>query len=264
MTDQAVASEGVRLKSSTGRYILAAAVLGSGMALLDGTVVNVALRSIGRDLDASLAQLQWVTNGYMLVAGVADLDRRLARRPVRPPTSVPHRRHVVRRRLGRCAGLPQTPEQLIAARVAAGHRGRAAHAGQPGDDPGQLPPGRPRSCDRLLVRPRRHRRCHRALRRRLAGRVRELAMGRSASTCPCRSSPCVIAPPARARDQGPDMVRGLRRAGRGAGCARPRGDHVRPDRVRVDARLRRSGRSVQAASPRWCSSSSSRSGRRTR
>lgn len=37
------------------------------MALLDGTVVNVALRQIGEDLDASLAQLQWITNGYLLV-----------------------------------------------------------------------------------------------------------------------------------------------------------------------------------------------------
>ncbi len=36
------------------------------MALLDGTVVNVALRQIGQDLGASLAQLQWVTNGYLL------------------------------------------------------------------------------------------------------------------------------------------------------------------------------------------------------
>lgn len=36
------------------------------MALLDGTVVNVALKTIGEDLDASLAQLQWVTNGYLL------------------------------------------------------------------------------------------------------------------------------------------------------------------------------------------------------
>jgi len=46
--------------------VLTAAVLGSGMALLDGTVVNVALRRIGQDLGASLAQLQWITNGYLL------------------------------------------------------------------------------------------------------------------------------------------------------------------------------------------------------
>lgn len=50
----------------TGTAIIATTVLGSGMALLDGTVVNVALRTIGEDLDASLAQLQWITNGYLL------------------------------------------------------------------------------------------------------------------------------------------------------------------------------------------------------
>lgn len=34
--------------------------------MLDGTVVNVALPTIGRDLDASLSSLQWVVNAYML------------------------------------------------------------------------------------------------------------------------------------------------------------------------------------------------------
>src|SRR5215207_10047014 len=52
--------------STTGRAIVAAAVLGSGLTLLDGTVVNVALRTIGRDLGASLAELQWISNGYLL------------------------------------------------------------------------------------------------------------------------------------------------------------------------------------------------------
>ena len=52
--------------TAQGRWILAAAILGSGMAFLDGTVVNVALRVIGQDLDASLADLQWVVNAYML------------------------------------------------------------------------------------------------------------------------------------------------------------------------------------------------------
>jgi EmrB/QacA subfamily drug resistance transporter len=49
-----------------GRAVVAAATLGSGMAMLDGTVVNVALRTIGEDLGASLAQLQWITNAYLL------------------------------------------------------------------------------------------------------------------------------------------------------------------------------------------------------
>ena len=52
--------------SATGRAVVAAAVLGSGLTLLDGTVVNVALRTIGRDLGANLSQLQWISNGYLL------------------------------------------------------------------------------------------------------------------------------------------------------------------------------------------------------
>jgi EmrB/QacA subfamily drug resistance transporter len=53
--------------STAGRGVILAAVLGSGMAMLDGSVVNVALKTIGKDLDASLAQLQWITNGYLLL-----------------------------------------------------------------------------------------------------------------------------------------------------------------------------------------------------
>ncbi|MEV6752480.1 MFS transporter [Streptomyces sp. NPDC051214] len=57
---------GVALASARGRWVLACAVLASGMAMLDGTVVNVALPTLGRDLDTSLASLQWVVNAYML------------------------------------------------------------------------------------------------------------------------------------------------------------------------------------------------------
>ncbi|MFJ3308524.1 MFS transporter [Streptomyces sp. NPDC086549] len=56
----------VRLASSQGRWILLTTILGSSMALLDSTVVNVALPRIGDDLNASLAQLQWTVNAYML------------------------------------------------------------------------------------------------------------------------------------------------------------------------------------------------------
>ena len=59
-------SVGVHLGTATGRAVVLAAVLGSGMTMLDGTVVNVALRTIGEDLGASLEQLQWITNGYLL------------------------------------------------------------------------------------------------------------------------------------------------------------------------------------------------------
>jgi EmrB/QacA subfamily drug resistance transporter len=65
-TGERAAPEGVRLSSPTGRWVLACAVLGSGMAMLDGTVVNIALPRIGTDLGVTLAALQWTVNGYLL------------------------------------------------------------------------------------------------------------------------------------------------------------------------------------------------------
>ncbi|MEU8471919.1 MFS transporter [Streptomyces sp. NPDC029006] len=56
----------LRVASPAGKWVLLTTVLGSSMALLDSTVVNVALPTIGRHLDASLAALQWTVNGYML------------------------------------------------------------------------------------------------------------------------------------------------------------------------------------------------------
>ncbi|MEN8649542.1 MFS transporter [Streptomyces sp. 21So2-11] len=56
----------IRLGTRTGRWVVLTTVLGSGMALLDSTVVNVALPRIGRDLDADMAVLQWTVNAYML------------------------------------------------------------------------------------------------------------------------------------------------------------------------------------------------------
>ena len=46
--------------------MLAATVLGAGVAFLDSTVVNVALPTIGKDFHAALAELQWVVNAYTL------------------------------------------------------------------------------------------------------------------------------------------------------------------------------------------------------
>jgi EmrB/QacA subfamily drug resistance transporter len=56
----------LRYKSAAGRWVLGVTVLGSGIALLEATVVNVALPEIGRDLDADVAGLQWIINGYLL------------------------------------------------------------------------------------------------------------------------------------------------------------------------------------------------------
>ena len=102
-----------------GRWVLAAAVLGSGMAMLDGTVVNIALRSIGEDLDATIAQLQWVSNAYLLaLASLILVGGSLGD-------------HLGRRRVfmigvgwfaiaSALCGLAQTPGQLIAARLLQG------------------------------------------------------------------------------------------------------------------------------------------------
>lgn len=52
--------------SREGRLTLTAAILGSGMAFLDTTAVNVALPTIGETLGADFAQFQWILNGYFL------------------------------------------------------------------------------------------------------------------------------------------------------------------------------------------------------
>src|SRR5713226_859922 len=77
----------IRLNRPAGRWVLLATVLGSGMAFLDGTVVNVALPTIGRSLHASLAGLQWTITAYTLtLAGLillgGALGDRLGRRRV--------------------------------------------------------------------------------------------------------------------------------------------------------------------------------------
>lgn len=56
----------VRFGSATGRWVIGATVLGSGMAFLDGTVVNVALPAIAEDLDAGLSGLQWTLDAYLV------------------------------------------------------------------------------------------------------------------------------------------------------------------------------------------------------
>jgi len=49
--------------------LLAAVVLGSCMAFIDGTVVNVALPAIQKEFHASLSAMQWVVNSYTLMLG---------------------------------------------------------------------------------------------------------------------------------------------------------------------------------------------------
>jgi EmrB/QacA subfamily drug resistance transporter len=80
-------AQGLRWGTPQARWVLTATILGSGLASLDATMVNVALPAIGEELDAGLAGLQWTLNAYtltlaalMLVGG--SLGDRLGRRRV--------------------------------------------------------------------------------------------------------------------------------------------------------------------------------------
>ena len=51
------------------RWTLVASVLGSSMAFIDGSVVNVALHAIEKDLGGGLASQQWIVDAYLLTLG---------------------------------------------------------------------------------------------------------------------------------------------------------------------------------------------------
>ena len=87
LDDTAPDAPGLRMGTPAGRWVLLACILGSGMAMLDSTVVNIALPRIGTDLGASFAGLQWTVNAYTLtLAGLillgGSLGDRFGRRRV--------------------------------------------------------------------------------------------------------------------------------------------------------------------------------------
>src|SRR5277367_5043664 len=56
------------LRSQRGKWLtLVATIVGSSMALLDGSVVNIALPSIQQALHADAAATQWIVNAYLLL-----------------------------------------------------------------------------------------------------------------------------------------------------------------------------------------------------
>ena len=70
-----------------GRWVLAAAILGSSITFIDGTVVNVALPVLQNSLQATVAQTQWVVESYSLMLSAlilvgGSLGDRLGRKKV--------------------------------------------------------------------------------------------------------------------------------------------------------------------------------------
>ncbi|CAN5559124.1 MFS transporter [soil metagenome] len=59
-------TQDLRYGTPAARWVLLATVLGSGMAFLDSTVVNVALPAIAEEFSVSLSSLQWTLDSYLL------------------------------------------------------------------------------------------------------------------------------------------------------------------------------------------------------
>lgn len=107
------------MQRATGRWVLAATILASSMAFIDGTAVNVALPALQAGLGATVTEVQWVVEAYalllssLLLVGGALGDRF-------------GRRRVFLIGVGGFAlasaacGLAASPLQLIAARAAQG------------------------------------------------------------------------------------------------------------------------------------------------
>ncbi|WP_454194339.1 MFS transporter [Nocardia sp. Marseille-Q1738] len=111
-----------RLRSGTGRWILLATILGSSVASLDATVVNIALPRIGDSLDTDVAGLQWTLNGYTLTLASfillgGSLGDKLGRRRVFVWGTVAFAISSV------LCGAATTIEMLVAARILQGVAG---------------------------------------------------------------------------------------------------------------------------------------------
>ena len=111
--------EQLALSSARGRWVVVATVLGSGMAMLDSTVVGIALPSINRAFHGGLGALQWVVTGYtltlaaFLLLGGALGDRHGRRRIFAVGV-------VWFALASACCGLAPGPAWLIGARVVQG------------------------------------------------------------------------------------------------------------------------------------------------
>ncbi|HEY3842031.1 MAG TPA: DHA2 family efflux MFS transporter permease subunit [Acidimicrobiales bacterium] len=105
--------------TARGRWVIAATVLGSGMAGLDATVVGIALPAINRNFHSGVGTLQWVVTGYSLTLAAflllgGSLGDRLGRKRI---FSIGVIWFVV---ASACCGLAPNAGFLVAARILQG------------------------------------------------------------------------------------------------------------------------------------------------
>ena len=114
----ATQSELSTTKNQIGLWVLAATILGSSMAFIDGTVVNVALPVLQTDLQATVANVQWVIKSYSLfLASLVLVGGSLGDALGGKTTSTLWPLCALRRCLYLVWSVPQHPLQLIIARA---------------------------------------------------------------------------------------------------------------------------------------------------
>jgi len=135
--DDAAADRGVGLvplRSAAGTALIAATVLASTVGFLDAYMINVAVPAIGRDLHASVTELQWVLTGYLVtVAALLLLAGALADHFGRQRVLVAGLLVMLLASLG-CAAAPTAPALIVARLVqgvGAGRIGPAASGSGP-------------------------------------------------------------------------------------------------------------------------------------
>ncbi len=218
--------------------MLLATVLGSGVAFLDGTIVNVALPAIAEDLDAGIGDLQWVLNAYLVTLSAfvllgGTLGDRYGRKRVFLIGLVGFTAASI------LCGLAPNVGVLIARPCRPGPRGGSPRPRQPGHPVGHLPSRRPGSGRRRVVGTRRGRRCRRPVHGWVADRRRVVAAGVPDQRA--SGGRCGGGQPPRSRE-----LRRWRTSARLRGCrdglGRSGPGHLRPHRVRHHVRPRRLGR----------------------
>ena len=121
------------MEASAGskRTTLVAAILGSAVVFLDGTVVNVALPAIREDLDTGLAAQQWIVEAYLLTLGALILVGGSLGDHPRAPPDLRRRADRLRGDLGAVRGRARPPSSSIAARALQGIAGALLVPSQP-------------------------------------------------------------------------------------------------------------------------------------